>query len=176
MFPALRFLTFLQLHYHNKKKKRCELQKFVAFTFQPTASIYRELSMLPRSSWGTNRSYEKCKKIEGRRLPCFQIYRMKLHLDEGSQDQFPRWGPVQLSQFPWVGCTPGFSQHHGRGWEKPHSQTLQPPSESTTPEESCFQAPSTQNNLTDPEACLSQSWFVTFLVPIFFTPLPFYLS
>lgn len=109
------------------------------------------------------------------RLPCFQIYRMKLHLDEGSQDQFPRPGPVQLSQFPWVGCTPSFSQHHGRGWERPHSQTLQAPSESITPEESCCQAPSTLNNLTDPEASVCHS-LATFLVPIFFTPLPFYLS
>ena len=109
------------------------------------------------------------------RLPRFQTYRVKLRKDEGSQDQFPRQGPVRLSQLPWVSCTPSFSQHHGKRWEGPHSQTLQPPSESISPKESCFQAPSTLNDLTDSEASVCQSQ-ATFLVLIFFTPFHFYLS
>ena len=122
--------------------------------------------MLPRSSWGTKCSYEKCKKIEGKR-DChaskpteWNCVKMK-----APRTSFQGKGQSGWASFRGSVAHPAFLNTMEKRWEGPHSQTLQLPSESISPKESCFQAPSTLNDLTDSEASVCQSQ-ATFLVLI----------
>ena len=114
--------------------------------------------MLPRSSWGTKCSYEKCKKIEGKR-DChaskpteWNCVKMK-----APRTSFQGKGQSSWASFRGSAAHPAFLNTMEKRWEGPQSQTLQPPSESISPKESCFQAPSTLNDLTDSEASVCQS-------------------